>query len=294
MLEVFKGGLEAKRVRFAQHGHGVASFERGDETLLFLVAIERSRELRALGQAGAFEWVSLQEHTDEYPLAAATREPLTTAMQAYVAADAQSSPGPRLEALRRANLALLISGEPRLAASALRDLVAAPGVPLVTEQELPALLGVLDDPATSMGVRVALLTELGRRRLVDAPPRWLLLLADTTPSRDRVTAIRAAGNVQNALVRARLLKLLGDPDPEVAAAAAAAVGVPGNAAAIAPLAAALAGEPAKLRMAAIRGLGAVATPEALQVLESAAASHPDPATRRRARAELGVRGQAQR
>jgi hypothetical protein len=42
-------------------------------------------------------------------------------------------------------------------------------------------------------------------------------------------------------------------------------------------------------MAAIRGLGRIATPEASRALESAAASHPDPATRRRARAEIGKR-----
>jgi HEAT repeat protein len=43
-------------------------------------------------------------------------------------------------------------------------------------------------------------------------------------------------------------------------------------------------------MAAIRGLGRVATPEAMRALESAAASHPDSETRRRARAELQKRG----
>jgi len=294
VLEVFKGDFEAERVRFAQHGHGVARFETGDETLLFLLAIERSRELAELGRSGAFEWVSFQEHDDEYPLSVATRGPLLQAVSAYVAADAESAPGPRLAALRRANLALLTSRDPALAASALRDLVVATGVPLLTEQELPALEEVLDDPGSSMGVRVALLAELQRRGLLKGPERWLTLLSDATPPRDRITAIRAAGQVAAPPVRVRLIELVGDDDPEVAAAAAAAVGTPGNSAAVAPLAAALSGESPKLRMAAIRGLGAVATPEAQGVLGEAAESHPDPATRRRAGAELSKRGQARR
>jgi hypothetical protein len=41
-------------------------------------------------------------------------------------------------------------------------------------------------------------------------------------------------------------------------------------------------------MAAIRGLGGIGTPEAAAVLREAAASHPDPATQRRARAEATV------
>jgi hypothetical protein len=42
-------------------------------------------------------------------------------------------------------------------------------------------------------------------------------------------------------------------------------------------------------MAAIRGLGEIAVPESLRVLEAAAASHPDPATQRRAGAEVRKR-----
>jgi hypothetical protein len=294
VLEVFKGDFEAERVRFAQHGHGVATFETGDETLLFLLAIERSRELAELGRSGAFAWVSLQEHDDEYPFSAATRESLTQALLAYRAADAESAPGPRLAALRRANLALLTSKDPALAASALRDLVVATGVPLLTEQELPALEAVLDDPHSSMGVRVALLAELERRGLLKPPSHWLALLSDATPPRDRITAIRAAGQVAAPPVRARLIELVADANPDVAAAAAAASGTPGNNAAVAPLATALSGESPKLRMAAIRGLGAVATPEAQRALGKAAESHPDPATRRRASAELSKRRQATR
>jgi HEAT repeat protein len=141
-----------------------------------------------------------------------------------------------------------------------------------------------------MGVRVGLLAELERRKLVDGPPRWLRLLSAEAPTPDRVTAIRAAGAFASEPVRARLIGLLSDPDARVAAAAASALGSPGNAAVVKPLTTALSHESSTVRMAAIRGLGRVATPEAMRALESAAASHPDPETRRRARAELQKRG----
>jgi hypothetical protein len=288
VLEVLKGFLGEPRVSFAQHGHGVAQFEPGHETLLFLIDIARSRELDAL--EGRYAWVSLQEHQDEYPLEPATRDPLLRATRAYVAADAVKSPEARMATLRQATLGLLTSGDPQLAASALRDLVAAPAAaPLVTPEELPALRAVLDDPKASMGVRVALLTELERRQLVAGPLIWLGLLSDEIPARDRITAIRAAGASAHPPVLARLIVLLADPDANVAAAAAAALGKRGNREAVASLAAALSHDSPKVRMAAIRGLGQIQAPEARQALEAAAASHPDPATKRRARAEVRKR-----
>jgi HEAT repeat protein len=90
-------------------------------------------------------------------------------------------------------------------------------------------------------------------------------------------------------VRARLIALVGDADVQVAAAAAAALGTPGNRDAVASLSEALTFESEKVRMAAIRGLGRIGTTEAERSLETAASSHPDPATRRRARAEIGKR-----
>ncbi len=286
VLEVLKGRLDASRVHFAQHGHGVLQFEPGSETLLFLIDIGRSRELDALGAAGTHAWVSLQEHGDDYPLEAATRDRVLAVAQAYVVADAATSGGVREAALRRATLGLLTSGDPHLAASAVRDLVLAPGVRLVTAEDAPALQGVLDDPRLSMGVRVALLAELERREIVEGPPAWLRLLSAETPPRDRVVAVRAAGVSPSPAVRVRLLALVGDPDPEIAAAAVVALGARGERAAVESLAEALAQGAEPVRRAAIRGLGSIATPEAERVLEAAAASHADPATRRRARAEL--------
>jgi hypothetical protein len=130
------------------------------------------------------------------------------------------------------------------------------------------------------------LAELERRELVEAPPVWLRLLSAETPARDRITAARAAGASASAPVRSRLVELLSDPDAHVAAAAAAALGAPGNRDAVAPLANALSHGAEPVRMAAIRGLGRIGTPEARKALQTAAASHPDPDTQRRARAEL--------
>jgi hypothetical protein len=137
-----------------------------------------------------------------------------------------------------------------------------------------------------MGVRAGLLAELERRGLVDAPPRWLRLLAPGAPAADRVTAVRAAAASRDGRVRARLVELLADPDARVAAAAAAALGAYDEPASVAPLAQALSHGAREVRMAAIRGLGRSTSPEAERALERAALSHPDPETRRRAAAEL--------
>ena len=92
-------------------------------------------------------------------------------------------------------------------------------------------------------------------------------------------------------VRERLIALLADPDERVAAAAAAALGGPNAADAVAPLLATLSShESARVRLAAIRGLGLIDLPNARDGLERAAQSHPDPATKRRALAELRKAG----
>ncbi len=281
VLEVLKGVFEGERVRFAQHGHGVATFSPGEEVLLFLLPIGKSRELAALARAGVVDWVSLQEHDDAYRVRAETRGALLGAVRDYASAQDPSDP-----ALRRATVALLTSGDAGLAASALRDLALAPHSSWIVVEDLSVLRGVVQDPEASMGVRAALLAELDRRGWLDAAPLWPGLLADEVPAPDRITAIRAAAASAGASVRPRLVALVSDPDPDVAAAAAAALGRPRDAAAVAPLEAALAHETAKVRMAAIRALGRIATPAAERVLAGAAASHADPDTRRRARAEL--------
>jgi hypothetical protein len=282
VLEVLKGEPPGPRVRFVQHGHGVAPFEPGAETLLFLLGIARSRELDAL--AAEADWVSLQEHDEAYRLEVDTRDVVRAAVRAYAGPAGQ--PAARLEALRSATLGLLRSGDPRLAASALRDLVLAPDVPLLRAEDVPALEPVLDDAAASMGVRVGLLAELERRRLVDAPPRWLLLLSGAAATPDRVTAIRAAAASPDARVRARLVELVADPDERVAAAAASVLGMRGDPTETQALVRALSHPASSVRFAAIRALGRSPAPGARAALESAARSHSDPETRRRAAAEL--------
>jgi hypothetical protein len=290
VLEVLKGSFDRLRVKFAQHGHGVVEFESGDETLLFLVGIAESRELDELGQAGTYEWVSLQEHDDEYAVEGGLKQPLLDAVRAYVIGDAAKSAEVRIKALRRATRKLLTSGDAQLAASAVRDLVLAPTLPLVTQTDVPALESVLNDPATSMGVRVGLLAELERRDLVDGPTLWLSLLSPDLPQRDRVTAIRGAAMSSSTAVQAQLVALLNDSDVSVAAAAATALGARGDDAAVESLTAALLHESPAVRTGAIRSLGRINSPRARVALERAASSHPDPATQRRARAEVRKQG----
>ena len=289
VVEFLKGSLEDSRFHFVQHGHGVATFEPGREHLLFLVDISRSRELDVLGAGGAQRWVSLQEHDEAYPLDEPGREALLAAARAYVDAAAAANFEARSDAVHAGTLGLLTSGDSRLAASALSDLVGAPNVPLVTPADRPALEALLDDPATPISVCVALLTELERRGLVDGQVRWTTWLADDAPTADLVVAIRAAGHDGRPEVRARMLALLSSERVEVASASAAALGRPGDASVVGPLARALGHPSSRVRHAAVRGLGRIGTPAAIHALEQAGESHSDPATRRLARAEARKR-----
>ena len=283
--EVWKGETPAEPVRFAQHGHGVAPYAKGEEVLLFLRRLDRSRELAHLAAQSDLRWVSLQEHDAKLPLAPASRPAYAAAVRGYLALESIPDPGSRLAAHRRLTLELLKSAEPALADSALADLVTAGGKPLLTEAEVPAVLSLVDDPGVRIGVRVALLALLEERGLVAAPPRWARLVA-AAAGPDRRAAIRAAGAHPSPEVTAELTRLLDGGDPETAAEAAVALGAPGNDDAVAPLASVLAGGDPRLGRAAVRGLGRIGTPRAREALETAAESHPDADIRRRALAEL--------
>lgn len=292
VLETLKGEAPGDTVRFAQHGHGVARYEEGEEVVVFLRPTARSRELDALAAAGGLAWISTQEHDAKYVLVPGTREVLLRAVRGYVRAGSLEAPRERRAVLREVTLDLLGSGDTRLATSALGDLVLAGDVPLLRAGDLPRLETVLADPEVSMGVRAGLLALLERRGLVDGPSRWVALLESASPG-DLPTAIRAAGAAgerPSAAVRARLVELLAHPRPEIAAEAAIALGRPGNADAVPPLAAALGAEERRLRMAAVRALGRIPDGAARGALEEASVSHPDPATRRRAAAELRTLG----
>jgi len=284
VLEILDGTREAEELRFVQHGHGVPLYEKGDEVLLFLQRIERSRELAASGVASRIRFVSVQEAGEQFALDAATRDAFTAAVRAYAALE-QLPAEARLDALRRITVELLASREPELAGSALRDLVLARDLPLLTREDLPALEPLLMRAATPIGVRIGLVAELERRGLLAGPPRWAELVR-TTSGADRLAAVRAAGAHPSEAVAKELTPLLASEDPLLVAAAAVALGAPGSEAAVAPLAVLLGSPEPRVRAAAIRGLGKVATTGAREALAKAAASHPDASTRRRAGAEV--------
>ena len=283
ILEVIKGPAQPGPVRFVQHGHGVADFEDGEEVLLFLERAEHHRELSKLGGAAGVSWVSVQEHDAKFLLTPESREAILIATRGYLQAAGAAS-DERHAALRKATFAQLSSSDPRLASSAVRDIALAEDPPLVTEADLPALDFVLASDSTAIGVRVALLAELERRKLLDGSPRWVALLR-STQGRDLRSVIAAAGTHPSPPVYAVLLEILAGGDADAAAAAAVSLGWPGNEQAVPALRASLASRDSRLRMASIRGLGRIATPSARKLLEEVAASHPDAGTRRRARAE---------
>lgn len=286
LLEVFKGeGEPGESLRFASHGHGVAEYTEGEEALVFLAPIARSRELDVL-QAAGLRWVSSQEHDDRYLLTPGTRGRLLAAVRGYVAAEGLSQPAARVKALRGLTLDLLTSGDARLGAFAVQDLVLAGQVPLVTAEDVPRLLAdVVSSQAAPIGVRVGLLAELQRRGLVNGAPLWLALLGSTEKPQ-LLQVVRAAGRHPSAEVNAALVGMLAGGDDEVAAAAALALGDPAHTAAVGVLTGALDRAEPRVRMAAIRALGRIGTSEARNALEAAAGSHDDPATRRRAAAEV--------
>ncbi len=288
VLEVLRGDVAVgQSVTFAQHGHGHAGYADGEEALLFLEKITRSPELSRTGLGERVHWVSRQEPQDRVTLTPQTRDEFVGAVKAYAALAGLASPRERIEGLRRVTVRLLGSAEPRIAASAVRDLVLAANLPIVTAADVPLLDRLIDDPQTAIATRIALLAELERRGLVSGPPRWARLLRQTPPG-DLLQLVRAVGAHPSDAATEELVRILQSGDAELAAAAAVSLGVPGNERAVEPLTGALKSESERVRMGAIRGLGGIGTKAARQALEQAATAHPDPATRRRARAEVAV------
>ena len=283
-LEIYKGVASPEAIRFAQHGHGVAQYEAGDEALLFLRRIERSRELDELATAGGPRWVSLQEHDSAFTLTPEERPAFDAAVGAWAAAAAVEDPSARLDSLRKVTVELLRSNEPRIARSAVRDLVLMGDI-LVSDGTAPALVSISDDSATDIGVRLAVLTVLEQQGRVDGPARWGDLLR-STPEPDLIAVVRAVAAHPSPPVTAELVKLLEHGNPETAAAAAVSLGIPGNEAAVAPLTRALQGDDRRLQLAAIRGLGRIGTPHAMSALHESALGHPDDSVRRRAAGEV--------
>jgi hypothetical protein len=83
LVEVMKGaGKPGQELRFAPHGHGVAAYEAGEEALVFLKPVARSKELAALQESG-LSWVSLQEDDARYVLSPESRSTVLTATRRY-------------------------------------------------------------------------------------------------------------------------------------------------------------------------------------------------------------------
>lgn len=285
--EVLRGDVRPGPLRFVPHGHGAQSYADGEEVLLFLQKIERSRELAGTRVAGPIRWFAVHETGDRLTLDAGSREALIAAARAYVAIDSMNDPIALMEALRRVTAKLLASNEPRLASFALKDVVTAGETPLITAADAPALLAVADDRARPAAFRAGLLAELERRKLADTAPRWAEALRETKLD-ELLPFLRASRGRTDARITVELARMLGGSDAMIASEAAIALGSRGNAAAVDPLSGALARDDARIRGAAIRALGQVGTPEARRALSRAAAQHPSEETRRLASAEMSL------
>lgn len=284
VLEILKGQYAERRLRFVQRGHGVVRYAKGEEVLLFVRRIAKSPELAKSRLVGHVAWFSTQETGAKFALDDDTRDDITAAVRAYAALE-KLDPGVRSDALRRITVGMLASPHEVLASSALRDLVMAADVNFFSARDLPLLEPLLASQQTPIGVRIGLLAELERCRLVAGPPRWAALIRATRGT-ERLAAVRAAGAHPSEAVSRELLKLLAAEDHQLVATAAVSLGAPGNETAVEPLAKLLTMAEVRVRMAAIRGLGRVGSTAAKQALAKTAASHPDPVTRRRAAAEV--------
>lgn len=295
IVEVIRGDVAKGEVRFVPHDHGAEGYAAGEEALIFLQPIEKSRDLAGASLAGAVPWAGIDPVGDRFTLRPGSREALIGAARAYAeVADAPKGEAQR-RALGQATLRSLQSSEAKVAASALRDLVVAGSQPLVTTEDVPALRALIDDASRPLSLRVGLVTELERRRLLEdreLAERWVKLLREVKPA-EVATVARAAGARAHADVTAELVRLLAVPDAP--AAAAAALGVPGNEAAVAPLARAVWATTsttrraeATLQWAALQSLGRIASPAARAELTRAAREHPDTETRRAAQTELNL------
>lgn len=290
VLEVLKGKAGAQRIRFAQDGHEPARYRGGQQALFFLAAIERSRELRALAVEGGPSHYSSQEHDEVFSLDGPQAEVLLSATRQLIASESAETTARRVALIREATLAQLTSGDSQLGASGLASLVLSPQAALVTRADLPRLEKLLADPEASIGLRAGLLSELERRGLVAGPEQWRQLLESASPA-DLPAAMRAAGGHPSPTVRAFLLGVLESPESsaENAAEAAIALGGTSDPSVIKALLGALEHGGPRLRHAAIRALGQIDTPQSIEGLRTAAAGHADPATRRRAAAEVRSR-----
>jgi HEAT repeat protein len=290
IVEVLRGDIAKGQVRFVPHGHGAEAYTAGEEVLVFLQKIERNRDLAGTKLVSVVRWAGIDEVGDRITLRPGSREALVDAARAYAEVAASPEGEVRGRALRRATVRLLGSSEPRIASSALRDVVLAGSTPLLTAEDLPQLERLLGDPGRALSLRVGLLGELERRRLIDAASageRWARLLRDATPA-EVTTIARGVGTRARPEVTPELVRWMEGDDAQAAAAAASALGVPGNEAAVDALAKAAWGSTTTLRWTALQSLGRIASPAARAALDRAAREHPDAEARRAAQTELNL------
>ncbi len=286
VMRALKGpALPGTVLRFVRHGHGVPQYAPGEQALLFLRDLERSRELGAL-RNNDLRWYTNQEKDEEWSLEPRQREAVLSAVGDYAALEG-ASPADRSSALRAITLKLLQSRDARLSRSAVLDLRARLDSPTIESRDVPQLLQVANHSRQPIDVRIAILAELGRRGLIEGDTHWARLLR-TSMGSDRLAVIPVAGAHPGPRVDEELTKILAGPDPIAASASAVALGRPGRDEAIVPLARALRAGNSRVALSAVRGLSAIATPEALEVIRDAVESHPDAAVRRRARAAIEV------
>jgi hypothetical protein len=289
LVEVLRGEAKRGPVRFVPHAHGGAEYARGEEVLVFLQHIDRNREYSKTPLAGAVRYAGIDDIGDHITLSTTSRDAFIAAVRDYTAAFSLNGTE-QTRAIGQVTLKLLGSKEPKLAAFALRDLALAGSAPLITEADLPELDRLIGDASRPIGVRVALLIELDRRKLVDAVPRWVRLLRETRAA-ELPDVARGAGKSAHPDVTRELVRWMEGGDRQAAAAAAEALGSRNHPTAVEPLTRALASDDGPLRRAALRSLGKIASPEARMALKHAAESHPDPDTRRLARTELNLLGE---
>ncbi|MDC3962497.1 HEAT repeat domain-containing protein [Polyangium jinanense] len=283
ILELFReGDAMVGPIRFVPHRHADESYVPGEEILLFL---ERRRP--DAKDAAAVPYESVEAIADRIVLVPATRATWIDATRAYAALGKGARSGDPA-ALGRVTATMLGSKEPRIATFALRDLTLAGTTPLIGDADVPALTTLLDDAARPATLRVGLLMELERRKLVPVGPSWIPLLRSAPPN-DRVQVIRAAGaRAFVPAVTAELASILEKGDRDAAIAAARALGVERNEAAVEPLGRAVDREPDELRFAALGSLRRISSPSAREILARVAKSHPDPETRRVATTEQNL------
>jgi hypothetical protein len=152
-LEVLAGSPGADEVRFAQHAHGAPDYAKGDEVLVFLQPA-----------SGPIPFVSIQEAGSGSRSTRATATRSSAAVRAYAGLE-KLPVDARLAELRRLTVQLLGSPHAEIAASALRDLVIARDLPIVTREDVSVLEPLLSgarhrsaygsgcSPSSSVGAR---------------------------------------------------------------------------------------------------------------------------------------------